>query len=54
MAAEAAINSRPIVQAEDESGAWTPAHFLIGDRLTAITSGPETETNGSLTKELST
>ena len=51
VAIEAAINSRPIVQAEDEVGALTPAHFLIGERLTAIPSGPELETNGSLTKE---
>jgi hypothetical protein len=48
---EAAINSRPIVQAEDGSGALTPAHFLVGERLTAIPTGPEPETNGSLTKE---
>jgi hypothetical protein len=41
VAVEAAINSRPIVQAEDEAGALTPAHFLIGERLTAIPSGPE-------------
>jgi len=51
VAIEAAINSRPIVQAEDEAGALTPAHFLTGERLTAIPSGPEPETNGSLTKE---
>jgi hypothetical protein len=48
---EAAINSRPIVQDEDGSGALTPAHFLVGERLTAIPTGPEPETNGSLTKE---
>jgi hypothetical protein len=51
VAIEAAINSRPIVQAEGESGALTPAHFLIGERITAIPTGPEPETNGSLTKE---
>jgi hypothetical protein len=51
VAIESAINSRPIVQAEDETDALTPAHFLIGGRLTAIPTGPEPETNGSLTKE---
>jgi len=51
VAIEAAINSRQIVQAEDEAGPLTPAHFLTGERLTAIPSGPEPETNGSLTKE---
>jgi hypothetical protein len=51
VAIEAAINSRLIVQAEDKSGALTPAHFLIGEGLTAIPTGPEPETNGSLTKE---
>ena len=49
VAIEAAI--KPIVQAEDESGALTPAHFLTGERLTAIPTGPEPETNGSLKKE---
>jgi len=49
LAIEAAIDSRPMVQAEDEAGSLTPAHFLIGERLTAIPHGPET--NGSLTKE---
>ena len=51
VAIESTINSRPIVQAEEESGALTPAHFLIGERLTAIPTGPEPETSGSLTKE---
>jgi len=51
VAIEAAINSRHIVQSEEEAGALTPAHFLIGERLTVIPSGPELETNGSLTKE---
>jgi hypothetical protein len=31
VAIEAAIKSRPIVQAEDEAGALTPAHFLTGE-----------------------
>ena len=48
---EAAINSRLIVQAEDESRVLTPAHFLIGEGLTAIPTWPEPETNGSLIKE---
>jgi hypothetical protein len=48
---EAAINTRPIVQVEDGSGALTTAHFLVGERLTAIPAGSELETNGSLTKE---
>jgi hypothetical protein len=51
VAREAAINSRPIVQAGDETGALTPAHFLIGERLTTIPTVPEPETKGSLTKE---
>jgi hypothetical protein len=51
VAIEAAINSRPIVQAEDETGALTPAHFLIGERLTTVPTGPEPGMNGSLTKE---
>ena len=51
VATEDAINSRPIVQAEDEAGALIPAHLLIVERLTATPSGPEPETNGSLTKE---
>ena len=51
VATEAAINSRPIVQTEDESGALTTAHFLVRERLTAIPTGPEPEMNGSLTKE---
>ena len=50
VAIEAAINSRPIVQAED-AGALTPAHFLIGERLRVMPYGPEPETNGSLTKQ---
>jgi len=51
VATEDAIKSRPIVQAEDEAGALIPAHLLIVERLTATPSGPEPETNGSLTKE---
>ena len=51
VAVEAAINSRTIVQVEDERGALTPAHFLVGERLTVIPTGPEPKTNPSLTKE---
>ena len=51
IAIDAATNSRPIVQAEDESGTLTPAHLLTGERLTAIPTGPEPKTNSSLTKE---
>jgi hypothetical protein len=51
VAIEAAINSRTIVQAEDESGVLRPAHFLVGERLTVIPTGPKPEINGSLTKE---
>ena len=51
VAIEAAINSRPIVQAEGDSGALTPAHFLVGGRLKAIPTGTEPGTNGSLAKE---
>jgi len=51
VAIEADINSRPNLQAEGKAGALTPAHFLIGERLMAISSGPEPETNENLTKE---
>jgi len=49
-AIEPDINSIPFVQAEDKEGALTPAHFPTEERLTAIPSGPEPETNGNLTK----
>ena len=39
------------MQDEDEASALKTAHFLTGERLTAIPSGPEPETNGNLTKE---
>jgi len=51
VAIEAAFKSRPIVQAEDESGALTPAHFVDWKRLTTVPSGTEPKTNGSITKE---
>ena len=51
IAIEAAINSRPIVKARDESAALTPAHFLLGERLMALPTGPVPKTNSSLTKE---
>lgn len=37
---EAAVNSRPITQDED-SEALTPAHFLIGEGLLTVPTGPE-------------
>jgi len=51
VAIETAIYSRPIGQTEDETGVLTPAHFLIGERLTTIPSAREPETNRSLSKE---
>jgi hypothetical protein len=51
IATEATINSRHTVLAKDESGVLTPAHFLIGETLTEIPTGPEPEMNRSLTKE---
>jgi len=48
---EAAVNSRPITQGED-SAALTPAHFLIGEGLTTIPTGPEPTASQSLAKEL--
>jgi len=48
--AQAAINSRPIGQAEDETGVLTPEHFLIGERLNTIPCARVPETNRSLTK----
>lgn len=47
---EAAINSRPITQGED-SVALTPAHFLTGEKLTTIPSGPEPTQPHDLAKE---
>ena len=46
---EAAINSRPIVQ--DDSDVLTPSHFLNGDRLTALPTGPEPTIRDNLRKE---
>jgi hypothetical protein len=51
VAVEAAINSRPLVQAEGEAGVLTKAHFLIGEKATALRTGPEPGTTRSLTKE---
>jgi hypothetical protein len=48
---EAAVNSRPITQGED-SAALTPAHFLIGEGLATIPTGPEPTARQNLAKEL--
>jgi len=45
---EAALNSRPIIQ-DDDDETLTPAHFLTGGRLT-IPQGPETVRTQSLTR----
>jgi hypothetical protein len=45
---EAALNSRPIIQDDDET--LTPAHFLTGGRLTTIPHGPEPSRTENLTK----
>ena len=45
---EAALNSRPITQ--DTEDALTPAHFLCGERLTALPSGIEPRLEENLTK----
>jgi hypothetical protein len=38
---EAALNSRPLTQDEDNDDVLTPAHFLVEERLTALPTGPE-------------
>jgi hypothetical protein len=48
---EAAVNSRPTTQGEN-SAALTPAHFLIGEGLTIIPTGPEPTARQSLAMEL--
>jgi hypothetical protein len=45
---EAALNSRPITQDTEE--ALTPAHFLCGERLTALHSGTEPQKDRNFTK----
>ena len=45
---EAALNSRPITQ--DDENELTPAHFLCGERLTALPSGIEPQVERKLTK----
>ena len=47
---EATVNSRPITQGDD-SGALTPAHFLIGEGLATIPTGSEPTTKQNLAKE---
>ncbi|XP_049813629.1 uncharacterized protein LOC126260347 [Schistocerca nitens] len=48
---EAALNSRPITQGGEESEPLTPAHFLGGDLLTTLTTGPESPVRKDLSKE---
>jgi hypothetical protein len=48
---EAVINSRPITQGDD-AVALTPAHFLTGEGITTIPTGPEPPVKSNLTKEL--
>jgi hypothetical protein len=47
---EATLNSRPITQ--DIEDVLTPAHFLCGERLTALPSGKEPQIGRNLTKAL--
>lgn len=47
---EAAVNSRPISQGDDDEP-LTPAHFLIGEGLLTVPTGPEPSTKSVLTKE---
>lgn len=47
---EAALNSRPLTQNEDDGDVLTPAHFLVGDRLTTLPTGPE-PTGGTLARQ---
>jgi len=46
---EAALNSRPIIQ-DDDNETLTPAHFLTGGKLTTIPRGPEPVRTESLTR----
>jgi hypothetical protein len=46
---EAAINSRPIVQ--DDSEVLMPSHFLNGESLTTLPTGPEPTIRDNLRKE---
>ncbi|XP_049816373.1 uncharacterized protein LOC126263326 [Schistocerca nitens] len=48
---EAALNSRPITQGREESEPLTPAHFLVGDRLTTLPTDPESPVRKDLSKE---
>ncbi|XP_049769730.1 uncharacterized protein LOC126108506 [Schistocerca cancellata] len=47
---EAAVNSRPITPGDD-CDALTPSHFLTGEKLTTIPTGPEPSASTNLTKE---
>jgi len=46
---EAALNSRPIIQ-DDDDETLTPAHFLTGGKLTTIPHGPEPVRTENLTR----
>jgi hypothetical protein len=46
---EATLNSRPIIQADDNE-TLTPAHFLTGGKLTTIPHGPEPIRTENLTR----
>jgi hypothetical protein len=48
---EASLNSRPITQDEATADVLTPAHFLVGERLTALPTGPEPAARRDLAKE---
>lgn len=49
---EAAINSRPISQDGNDTDALTPAHFINGQRLTTLPTGPEPALRANLSREL--
>jgi hypothetical protein len=48
---EAALNSRPVGQGGDNWETLTPSHLLSGEKLTAIPSGSEPDTNKDLSRE---
>ncbi|XP_049808978.1 uncharacterized protein LOC126252152 [Schistocerca nitens] len=48
---EAALNSRLITQGGEESEPLIPAHFLVGDRLTTLPTGPVSPVRKDFSKE---
>lgn len=48
---EAALNSRPISQCDESPDALSPAHFLVGQRLTTLPTGSEPVASRDLNKE---